>query len=122
MSPLVIAVALILGLVIGGTSGLVGIGGGAFLIPALVYFFGMSQHRAQGTSLGTLILPVSIFAFWNYYKAGQVDFKMSLLLALGFAVGGWFGGAWAQHLSENVLRKGFAVLLVLLAARLAFTR
>jgi uncharacterized membrane protein YfcA len=122
MSPLVIAGALILGLVIGGTSGLVGIGGGAFLIPALVYFFGMSQHRAQGTSLGTLILPVSIFAFWNYYKAGQVDFKMSLLLALGFAVGGWFGGAWAQHLSENVLRKGFAVLLVLLAARLAFTR
>ena len=122
MSPLLISGALVLGLVIGGVSGLIGIGGGAFLIPALVYFFGMSQLRAQGTSLGTLLLPIGIFAFWTYYKAGHVDLKIALLIAIGFAAGGWFGGMWAQHLPEGVLRKGFAALLVLLAAKLALSR
>jgi uncharacterized membrane protein YfcA len=64
----------------------------------------------------------SVFAFWTYCKAGHVDFKLAMLVALGFAAGGWLGGMWAQHLSENVLRKGFAVLLVMLAAKMFFTR
>ena len=114
--------AVALGVVIGGISGLIGIGGGAFLIPALVYFYGMSQIRAQGTSLATLLLPIGIFAFWTYYKAGHVDFKLALLISVGFAGGGWLGGLWAQHLSENFLRKAFALLLVMLAAKLAFTK
>ena len=110
--------ALALGLLIGGISGLIGVGGGAFLIPALIYFYGMSQLRAQGTSLATLLLPIGIFAFWTYYKAGHVDFKLAMLISVGFAAGGWLGGIWAQHLSENVLRKGFALLLVVLAIKL----
>ena len=114
--------AVILGIVIGVVSGLIGVGGGAFLIPALVYFYGMTQIKAQGTSLATLLLPIGIFAFWTHYKAGLVNFKLAMLISVGFAAGGWLGGMWAQHLSENVLRKGFAVLLVLLAAKLAFTR
>ena len=114
--------AVILGIVIGGVSGLIGVGGGAFLIPALVYFYGMTQIKAQGTSLATLLLPVGIFAFWTYYKAGHVNFKLAMFISVGFAAGGWLGGMWAQHLSDTVLRKGFAVLLVLLAAKLAFTR
>ncbi len=122
MSPLAIAGGLFLGLVIGVISGLVGIGGGAFLIPALVYFYGMSQIKAQGTSVATLLLPIGIFAFWTYYKAGEVDLKLALLISVGFAAGGWFGGLGAQHLSDNVLRKSFAALLVLLAVRMAFTK
>lgn len=122
MSAAVMAGAVALGVVIGGISGLIGIGGGAFLIPALVYFYGMSQIRAQGTSLATLLLPIGIFAFWTYYKAGHVDFKLALLISVGFAGGGWLGGLWAQHLSENFLRKAFALLLVMLAAKLAFTK
>ena len=114
--------AVILGIVIGVVSGLIGVGGGAFLIPALVYFYGMTQIKAQRTSLATLLLPIGIFAFWTYYKAGLVNFKLAMLISVGFAAGGWLGGMWAQHLSENVLRKGSAVLLVLLAAKLAFTR
>jgi uncharacterized membrane protein YfcA len=114
--------ALILGLIIGVISGLVGIGGGAFLIPALVYFYGMSQITAQGTSLATLLLPIGIFAFWSYYKAGHVDIKIATLVAIGFAVGGWFGGRYAQHIPDIILRRSFAALLVIIAAKLAFSR
>jgi hypothetical protein len=108
---------LVLGAVIGEISGLVGIGGGAFLIPALI-FYGMSQKTAQGTSLATLLLPIGIFAFRTYYKAGHVDVKPALLIAAGFAADGWLGGQWAQHLSDVLLRRFFAVLLILLAAKL----
>jgi uncharacterized protein len=114
--------ALVLGLIIGVISGLIGIGGGAFLIPALVYFYGMSQITAQGTSIATLLLPIGIFAFWSYYKAGHVDIKIAILVAIGFAVGGWFGGRYAQHIPDVILRRSFAALLVLIAAKLAFSR
>ena len=122
MSGLAIAGGLVVGVLIGAISGLIGIGGGAFLIPALMYFYGMSQIKAQGTSVATLLFPIGIFAFWTYYRAGHVDFKLAMLIALGFAAGGWFGGMWAQHLSENILRKGFAILLVMLAAKMFFKR
>jgi uncharacterized membrane protein YfcA len=122
MTPLAMAGGLLLGAVIGVISGLVGIGGGAFLIPALIYFYGMSQIKAQGTSIGTLLLPIGAFAFWTYYKADHVDVKLALLIAAGFAVGGWVGGSWAQHLSPLVLRRGFAALLILLAAKLLVTK
>ena len=122
MTPVTMFGAVILGVVIGGVSGLIGVGGGAFLIPAFIYFYGMSQLKAQGTSLATLLLPIGIFAFWTYYKAGHVDFKLAILISVGFALGGWLGGMWAQQLSDHLLRKGFAVLLVLLAAKVAFTR
>ena len=122
MSAIAMAGGLAIGVVIGVISGLVGIGGGAFLIPALIYFYGMSQIKAQGTSVATLLLPIGIFAFWTYYKAGHVDFKLAMIIAVGFAAGGWFGGLWAQHLSDSVLRKGFAGLLVILAAKMFFSR
>jgi len=111
---------LALGLVIGVVSGLVGIGGGALLIPALVFMYGMSQHKAQGTSLAMLLLPTGIFAFWKYYKAGQVDIRLAILVAIGFALGGWVGGTWAVHLSDATLRRGFAILLIFIAVRMLF--
>lgn len=122
MTPLAAGGGLILGAIIGIVSGMIGIGGGAFLIPALIFFYGMSQKTAQGTSIATLLLPIGIFAFWTYYKAGHVNLKLALLIAVGFAVGGWIGGLWAQHLSDLVLRRSFAVLLVALAIKLAIGR
>lgn len=109
---------LLLGVFIGIISGLVGIGGGALLVPILVLFYGMTQHKAQGTSLGALLLPIGIFAFWRYYKSGNVDLRLAFLIALGFALGGWIGGAWAQHLSDVALRRSFAALLIVIAIRL----
>jgi uncharacterized membrane protein YfcA len=109
---------LLLGLVVGLVSGVVGTGGGVLIVPALVYLFHMSQHRAQGTSLGALLAPIGILAFWEYHKAGNVDLTAALLIALGFAVGGYFGGLWAQHLSETVLRRVLGVLLLVVGARM----
>jgi uncharacterized protein len=113
---------LLLGLLVGALSGIVGIGGGIMIIPALVYFFHMSQHKAQGTSLAALLAPIGAFAFWEYYKAGNVDLKAGLLIALGFLIGGYFGGLWAQHLSEVVLRRAFGTLLAIIGIQLLLSR
>lgn len=108
------------GLLIGVVSGMVGIGGGILMVPAMVWGLHFSQHKAQGTSLVALLLPVGAFACWEYYKAGNVDLKIGLILAVTLAIGAYFGAIIAQHTSEIVLRRGFAVLLVFAAARLFF--
>lgn len=112
--------ALTLGAVIGIISGLVGIGGGALLIPGLLFLFGMSQIDAQGTSLAALLLPIGLLAFWEYYKQGHADVKLAAFIAVGFTLGGWVGGAWAQHLPVLLLRRGFAALLIVIAVRMLF--
>jgi uncharacterized membrane protein YfcA len=113
---------LILGFVVGVISGIIGIGGGIILIPALIWLLGMTQRKAQGTSLAALLLPVGIFAFWTYYREGNADLRVGLLIAAGFAVGGLFGGIGANYLSELWLRRIFAVVLISLGARMLFTK
>jgi len=115
-------VAVAVGVVVGMVSGVVGIGGGILFIPALVWFFGMDQYKAQGTSLGALLAPVGIFAFLEYYRKGNADLHIALLLALGFVVGGYFGAVGAQHVSELWLRRIFAIMLIVVGARMFFTR
>ena len=107
-----------IGLLVGVLAGLVGIGGGIVIVPALVYFGGMTQHKAQGTSLGALLLPIGVLAFWEYYKAGNVDLKVAIILAVTITIGGYFGGRYAQQISEPMLRKIFAVVLILAAIRM----
>jgi hypothetical protein len=113
---------LLVGLVVGVVSGVVGIGGGILFVPALVWLLGMSQHKAQGTSLGALLLPVGLFAFIEYYREGNADIRVALLLAAGFLVGGYFGAVGAQHIPEVWLRRVFAVTLVTIGAKMLFTR
>ena len=109
---------LLLGVAVGTLSGMVGIGGGILIVPVLVFGFKMSQHKAQGTSLAALLFPIGAFAFWEYYRAGNVDLKAAFAIAAGFAVGGYLGGLWAQQLSEVVLRRGFAALLILVGIKM----
>lgn len=109
---------LLTGLAVGILSGMVGLGGGVFIIPILTYGFGMSQHKAQGTSLGALLAPIGALAFMEYYKAGNIDVRAAILIALGFLIGGYFGGRWAQLVSDATLRRGFAVLLIAVAIRM----
>jgi uncharacterized membrane protein YfcA len=115
-------VAILIGLATGVISGLIGLGGGVFIVPALVYVFKMSQHEAQGTSLATLLLPIGLFGFLEYYRQGNVDLRVAALLAVGFAVGVFAGGRWAQAIPDVVLRRVFAVTLVLVASRMWFGR
>ncbi|MGA9068951.1 MAG: sulfite exporter TauE/SafE family protein [Terracidiphilus sp.] len=111
---------LLVGLVVGMISGVVGIGGGILIVPALVWLAGMDQHKAQGTSLGALLLPVGLLAFWEYYRNGQADLRIALLLAIGFFIGGYFGAAAAVHIPDIWLRRIFALTLVAVGGRMWF--
>src|SRR5208283_2050791 len=103
---------LLVGVVVGMVSGVVGIGGGILFVPALVWLAGMDQHRAQGTSLGALLAPVGILAFLEYYRKGNADLRVAALLGAGFLVGGYFGALGAQHIPEVWLRRVFALTLI----------
>ncbi len=99
-------------------SGMVGVGGGIIIVPALVYFMGVSQHEAQGTSLSVLLLPVGIFAVYNYYKSGYVDIKMTLIIASTFLIGGYIGSKAAISLDQNTVKKIFGGFLFLIALKM----
>lgn len=116
-----VQLVLILGLVgffAGVLSGLVGVGGGIIIVPCLVIFLGFSQQAAQGTSLGLLLLPVGIFAVINYYNKGYIDIKVVLVMSIAFIAGGWLGSKLALQLSQEMLRKIFAVVLIYTAFRM----
>ena len=102
---------LLIGLAAGILGGMVGVGGGLIVVPALVFFFGFSQHEAQGTSLGLLVLPVAMLGMMNYYKQGYVDVKIVGLLAISFFIGSYFGSKWALSLPQDTIKKYFAILL-----------
>ena len=110
--------SLSLGMFAGVLSGLVGIGGGIVIVPLLVYFFGMDQKTAQGTSLSVLLPPTGLLAFLEYYRAGNVDVKVGALIVVGLLLGGWVGGSFAQQIPQMTLRKIFAVLLLLTAIKM----
>jgi uncharacterized membrane protein YfcA len=113
---------LAIGIGAGILAGMIGIGGGLVIVPALVYFFKMNQHTAQGTSLAILLPPSGLFAFIEYYRAGHVDVGLAIMIVIGVFAGGYFGGSWAQQLSGPVLRKLFAVMMAIVAARMFFQK
>jgi len=120
MSTQTIVILVVVGLIAGILSGLVGLGGGVIIVPALVFILGFSQHQATGTSLGILLLPAGIFAVLNYYKKGYIDVKVVLILFVGFLVGGYFGSRMSLSLPEGTLKKIFAVALILIAGKVLF--
>lgn len=109
---------LILGLVAGAFSGLVGLGGGIILIPALVYIFGLSQQSAQGTTLALMVPPIGILAAYTYYKSGYVDLKVAALICCGFLFGGLFGAKLGVVINQFLLKKIFAVSLLIFAVKM----
>lgn len=111
---------LLLGLVAGILSGVVGIGGGTIIIPALVFLFGFTQHKAQGTTLALMVPPIGMLAAWTYYKQGFVDLRAALFIVLGFFIGGLLGARVAVGIPDAVLRKVFGVYLLIVAAQMFF--
>ena len=119
---MIVVWAVLAGVAVGITSGLVGIAGGSVLVPILVSGFKMKQHLAQGTTIAVLLPPTGLLAFLKYYKAGNADLKIGLLLAVGIFVGGYFGGMWAQKIPDVVLRRVFAVMLAATAVQMFFEK
>lgn len=120
MSLLTIILLVVIGLVSGALSGLVGIGGGIIIVPALVFFLGFSQKLAQGTSLGILLLPIGILAVIQFYKAGYIDIPVVLVVAIGFIVGSYYGSRIALSLPQDTVKKIFAIFLLLMAVKMIF--
>lgn len=116
----IILIIILVGIAAGMLGGLVGVGGGIIIVPALVYFIGMSQKSAQGTSLGLIMLPVGILGVLQYYKQGHVDFRVVGVLAIGFLVGSYFGSKIALSLPQETVKKIFAILLVIIAVKMLF--
>ena len=111
MTLQIVLTLILIGLFSGVLSGLVGVGGGIVIVPALVFFLGFSQHQAQGTSLGLLLLPVGILAVLNYYNKGLIDVKVVGIMAIAFVLGGWLGSKLSLSLPELTVRRIFAVIL-----------
>jgi uncharacterized membrane protein YfcA len=81
------------------------------MIPALVFLLGLSQQSAQGTSLAVMLPPIGILAAYNYYKAGNVNLKFALILAVAFIAGSYFGSKLALDIPQPALKKMFSLLL-----------
>lgn len=111
-------ILLLIGLAAGLVSGMVGVGGGIVVIPALVYILGFSQQQAQGTSLGLLLPPIGILAVMNYYKAGYVDIRAIIIMCITFLVGSWLSSKFAVSLPTYVLKRIFAVFMIIYAIKL----
>jgi uncharacterized membrane protein YfcA len=111
----------LIGLAAGFLGGMVGIGGGVLIVPALVLLLGLSQHQSQGISLAMMIFPVGILGVINYYKKGYVDFRYAGLLAVGFFVGSYIGSKFSLSLPQELVKKIFAVVMILLAIKLLFS-
>jgi uncharacterized protein len=118
MTTQIFILLILIGLFAGIRSGMVGVGGGIIIVPALVYFLGFSQHEAAGTSLGLLLLPTGIFAVLNYYNKGYIDIKVVAIMAIAFVIGGYFGSKLALSISQLILKRIFAVLLFYTALKM----
>ncbi len=118
MSTSVLLLLIAVGIVTGFMAGMLGIGGAIIMIPALVFLLGLSQQSAQGTSLAVMLPPIGILAAYNYYKAGNVNLKFALILAVAFIAGSFFGSKLALEIPQPVLKKMFGLLLLLVAGRM----
>jgi uncharacterized membrane protein YfcA len=120
MNPIFLYLAL--GLAVGVFSGMVGVGGGIVVVPALVYFFGFTQLDAQGTSTAMLLPPIGILAAYYYWKNGHVNFHAAAWICAGFVLGGYFGAKLAVALPKDVMRRGFGVFLLFVSLRMLLGR
>jgi uncharacterized protein len=122
MTTSMLIILIIIGIITGIMAGMLGIGGAVIMIPALVYILGLSQQNAQGTSLAVMLPPIGVIAAYNYYKAGQVNIRFAIILAVFFILGSYFGSKLALNIPQNTLKKIFGALLLLVAAKMLFTK
>ena len=113
-------ILLLVGLVAGYLSGLVGIGGGIVIVPVLVYALGFTQQMAQGTTLFMFMFPIGFLGVIQYYKSFNVDWKVALIVAIPFVLGSFFGSKTALNIDQTLLKKVFGGIIVLLGIKMIF--
>lgn len=113
---------LILGLLAGTFSGIIGIGGGVIIVPALVLLFGFAEHLAQGTTIALMIPPIGLLAAYTYYKAGYIDWVAAALICVGFFIGGFLGSQEAIRLSDGTLQKVFGAAVIIIGVYMIFKK
>jgi len=123
MTITTIITLIIIGLLAGILSGLVGVGGGIIMVPLFVFFLGLTQHNAQGLSLAVMLPPVTFLAVYNYHHAGGgIDWKVALIVATLFIIGGFIGSKIALQIDQRILKRIFGVMMLIVAIKLIFTK
>ena len=118
-----IASLIIIGLLAGMLSGFLGVGGGVIMIPLMLILLGMNQHEAQGTSLAVLAVPVTFIAAYTYHVSGSpINWRYAGLIAIFFVVGGLIGSKFAVSVPQNILKKIFAFVLLVVAVKMFFSK
>ena len=115
-------ILIIIGLLAGILGGFVGVGGGIIIVPALIFFLGMTQFQAQGTSLAMMLPPIGILAVMNYAKSDNLNWKYAFILAGAFRVGGYMGSKLSLSLSPVFVKKAFGILMIVAALKLIFSK
>ena len=122
MATSVILLLIAIGILTGFMAGLLGIGGAIIMVPALIFLLGFSQQGVKGASRAVRLPPIGLVAAYNYYKAGQVNLKYAIILAVMFVIGSYFGSKLAIDLPEPVLKKIFGILLLVVAIKMLFSK
>ena len=115
-----LVILLIVGVAAGFASGMVGIGGGIVIVPALVYFLALSQHQAQGISIGMLLMPVGFLAAYNYYKQGNLNFTYSAIIGVTFVLGAYLGSKVSLKMDPSLMKRIFGVFILLISLKMIF--
>ena len=118
MSVSTFIILILIGLLAGILSGLVGVGGGILMIPLLIIFLGLTQHQAQGTALFAMLPPIGILAAINYYKEGFVKWEYAIIIAFTFVIGGYLGSKLSLSLPHQMVRRIFGVIMLIGAIKL----
>tara|TARA_B110000444_G_C18650429_1_gene505783 strand:- start:384 stop:752 length:369 start_codon:yes stop_codon:yes gene_type:complete len=122
MSISTFAVLIIIGLLAGILSGLVGVGGGIIIIPLLIILLGLTQHQAQGTAIFAMLPPIGILAAMNYFKQGFVKWEYAVVVALTFVIGGYFGSKLSLSLPPQTVRRVFGIVMLIGGFKLIFSK
>ena len=112
-------ILLTIGVLAGIASGFVGIGGGLIIVPGLIYFLGLDQHTAQGTSLALMLPPIGILAAMQYHSEQHVEWTYSAIIAVTFILGAWLGSRWSLKLPTYMVRLVFSAILFYAAIGMA---
>jgi len=107
-----------IGIAAGILAGFIGVGGGIIIVPALIYFLGLSQHMAQGTSLALMLPPIGVLAVYNYHRAGEINFSYAAIIAIAFVIGGFFGSKLSLRLSSSTVKFFFGVVMLYVSVRM----